>query len=183
MKNDSGASFSLQRRLQTANVRRILACSSTERWTRAEAFAELLRRYPQNSARDQIRKNQLSQTRRQQSPIIRRSKPHQLPDFRLRPSFALQLCAIQFDPHNFSHVPRRRMRVYASKLRRHSPNVAQLLAQLSRQTFERRFSRLALPARQYQKRCPAFLPAQQHFSIADQQEPDLVDHCKIGSFK
>src|ERR1700722_6581378 len=31
MKNDGGASFSLQRRLQPAFVRRILACSSTER--------------------------------------------------------------------------------------------------------------------------------------------------------
>src|SRR3984957_7810111 len=31
MKNDGGASFSLQRRLQPAFFRRILACSSTER--------------------------------------------------------------------------------------------------------------------------------------------------------
>ena len=33
LKNAGGASFSLQRRLQPANLRRILACSSVERYS------------------------------------------------------------------------------------------------------------------------------------------------------
>jgi hypothetical protein len=36
MKNDGGASFSLQRRLQPAEAWRILACSSTERYSTAD---------------------------------------------------------------------------------------------------------------------------------------------------